>query len=70
MFGENSSVYDLDPLTKNQILPGFMKVFNMYVSELLWKYKVVRFINQTRINYLEIEEFVKKINEINEPKES
>lgn len=52
MFGENSSVYDLDPLMKNQILPGFMKVFNMYVSELLWKYKVVRFINQTRINYL------------------
>lgn len=32
MFGENSSVYELDPLMKNQILPGFMKVFNMYVS--------------------------------------
>ncbi len=49
---------------KNQIIPGFIRILNMYTSQLLWANKLVRFVNQNKINYLEIHEFASKINDI------
>jgi formamidopyrimidine-DNA glycosylase len=57
-------MYELNTLIKSAILPGFTKILNMYVSELLWQYKIVRFVNQNKINNMEITDFVKKIHEV------
>lgn len=69
LFANDKSVYEMEPLMKNNIVPGMIKIFNMYIGEILAKYKLVRFLAVNRINYLELEDFVKKIGELNEPKE-
>lgn len=53
---------------KEQILPGFLKICNMYVGEVLGEYKIVRFVNKNRINYLEVEELADKIKGFNCPR--
>ncbi len=53
---------------KEQILPGMLKICNMYVAEVLQQYKIVRFVNKNRINYLEVEDLAEKIKGFNCPR--
>lgn len=39
---------------KNHIFPGLVRVFNMYVYEILSKYKIAKFLNENRMNYIEL----------------
>lgn len=63
LLAKEKSVYELDQVTKNLVLPNLLKIVNMYVSELLVDCPVARFVSANKINHMNPKDFFKKIDE-------
>lgn len=62
----NESIYKLDLQLKNTVLPNLVRILNMYAKPLLGASHKGRTVGNFRINYLDLEDLLKKHKDFNE----
>ena len=60
------SIYKLDLQLRNTVLPNLVRILNMYAKPLLGASPKGRMVANFRINYLDLEDMLKKLKDFNE----